>query len=181
MQNGCGSNEKFLIRVYPCASVAIDSPIPVLDFRISASYGGTEVLRDVACHIRSGEIVALVGLSGSGKSTMALSLLRLLRYRGGEAAGTILLEGNELIGKSDKEMRAVLGMRMGYVPQSPAAALNERLRVETLLEETWKAHSRTAPPAGFFNRLLESVQLRSGHCVVGSNSTLAEDLAAAVG
>ena len=44
--------------------------------------------------IGAGEIVALVGLSGSGKSTLALSLLRLLRYRGGEVTGSIVLEGS---------------------------------------------------------------------------------------
>ncbi len=44
-------------------------------------------------------------------------------------------------------------------PQSPASALNDRLRVETLLEETWRAHSSAQPPDGFFTKLLESVQL----------------------
>jgi ABC-type dipeptide/oligopeptide/nickel transport system ATPase component len=56
-------------------------------------------------------------------------------------------------------MRAVLGRRIGYVPQSPAAALNDRLRVETLLEETWHAHSGRRASDGFFAGLLESVQL----------------------
>jgi ABC-type glutathione transport system ATPase component len=132
---------------------------PVLEYRISARYGAREVLRDVTGRIAAGEIVALVGLSGSGKSTLALSLLRLLRYRGGEVTGTICLEGGELMGRSDREMRAVLGKRIGYVPQSPAAALNDRLRVETLLEETWRAHSQAKAAEGFFARLLESVQL----------------------
>ena len=56
-------------------------------------------------------------------------------------------------------MRGVLGRRIGYVPQSPASALNDRLRVETLLEETWRAHSGHARPTSFFESLLESVQL----------------------
>jgi ABC-type glutathione transport system ATPase component len=140
----------------------VDTDLPVLDFRISARYGAREVLRDVTGRIAAGEIVALVGLSGSGKSTLALSLLRLLRYRGGEVAGKLVLEGRELIGLSDREMRAVLGRRIGYVPQSPAVALNERLRVETLLEETWRAHSATRAPEAFFSKLLESVQLPVG-------------------
>jgi len=137
----------------------VPDSIPVLHFRITARYGAREVLRDVAGRIAAGEIVALVGLSGSGKSTLALSLLRLLRYRGGEVAGSIVLEGSELIGRTDREMRAVLGRRIGYVPQSPAVALNERLRVGTLLEETWRAHRSTKAPDGFFAQLLASVQL----------------------
>ncbi len=135
---------------------------PVLEFRISARYGAREVLCNVEGRIGTREIVALVGLSGSGKSTMALSLLRLLRYRGGDVNGSIRLEGGELMGRSDREMRAVLGRRIGYVPQSPASALNDRLRVETLLAETWRAHSPAIPPAGTFARLLESVHLPAG-------------------
>jgi peptide/nickel transport system ATP-binding protein len=130
-----------------------------LDFRVSARYGTAQVLHDVAVSIAPGEIVALVGLSGSGKSTLALSLLRLLHYRGGEVSGSIRLAGRELGGLSEREMRGVRGKLIGYVPQSPAAALNERLRVRTLLDETWRAHSPERATEGFFEALLESVQL----------------------
>jgi ABC-type dipeptide/oligopeptide/nickel transport system ATPase component len=116
------------------------------------------VLHDVAASIAPGEIVALAGLSGSGKSTLALSLLRLLHYRGGEVTGSIRLGGRELTRLSEREMRAVRGKSIGYVPQSPAAALNDRLRVRTLLGETWRAH---ATENGSFGKLLESVQLPS--------------------
>lgn len=128
----------------------------ILDFRISASYGTTEVLHEVAATIGPGEIVSLVGLSGSGKSTLALALLRLLRYRGGSVTGTIRLEGTELTTLSESEMRAIRGHRIGYVPQSPGLSLNPRLRVETLLAETWRAH---APVPTNHKSLLESVQL----------------------
>ncbi len=132
---------------------------PALAFRLSARYGANTVLHDVALSLAPGEIVALVGLSGSGKSTLALSLLRLLHYRGGEVSGSIRLAGRELSELSQREMRGVRGNRIGYVPQSPAAALNERLRVRTLLEETWRAHCPGRPAADFFAQLLESVQL----------------------
>jgi peptide/nickel transport system ATP-binding protein len=132
---------------------------PVLEFRVSASYGKTEVLHCVEGAIAPGEIVALVGLSGSGKSTLALALLRLLNYRGGEVSGSIRLAGRELAGASEREMRAVRGKLIGYVPQSPAAALNDRLRVRTLLAETWNAHADGRRPEASFASLLESVQL----------------------
>ena len=131
---------------------------PALEFRISARYDRTPVLHDVAARLAPGEIVALAGLSGSGKSTLALSLLRLLHYRGGEVTGTIRLAGRELTTLSEREMRAVRGKSIGYVPQSPAAALNDRLRVRTLLRETWRAH---ATENTSFGNLLESVQLPS--------------------
>ncbi|MDE3196927.1 MAG: ABC transporter ATP-binding protein [Acidobacteriota bacterium] len=131
----------------------------VLEFRISASYGDTRVLDGVEGRIARGEAVALVGLSGSGKSTLALALMRLLRYRGGSVNGSIRLEGEELIGAGEGRMRQLRGRRIGYVPQNPAAALNPRLRIRTLLDETWRAHSGEKPGEGFFRQLLESVQL----------------------
>ena len=130
-----------------------------LEFHISARYGEREVLHEVAGRIEPGEIVALVGLSGSGKSTLALALLRLLTYRGGKATGTVTVGGREIGALSERDMRAIRGNLIGYVPQSPASALNDRLRVRTLLAETWHAHEKTPVPAGFFARLLESVQL----------------------
>ncbi len=133
-----------------------------LAFQISARYGRTPVLHDVAAELAPGEIVALVGLSGSGKSTLALSLLRLLHYRGGDVSGSIKLEGRELTALTEREMRGVRGRLIGYVPQSPASALNDRLRVRTLLEETWRAHSLGQAPAGTFEKVLESVQLPAG-------------------
>ena len=133
----------------------------VLEFRLSASYGKARVLHDVAGCIAASEIAALVGLSGSGKSTLALALLRLLQYRGGEVEGSIRLQGEELVGLPAHRMRALRGRKIGYVPQSPAAALNGRLRVRTLLDETWSAHEPKKPPASFYQGLLESVHLPS--------------------
>lgn len=130
-----------------------------LDFHISAHYGSVPVLHDVAVTIAPGEILALVGLSGSGKSTLALALLRLLRYRGGSVTGNIRLEGRELSSLSEREMRSLRGKRIGYVPQNAASALNERIRVRTLLEETWNAHSPERAPDGVFERALTSVHL----------------------
>lgn len=135
------------------------SKATALEFRISAKYGETEVLHDVAGSIAPGEIVALVGLSGSGKSTLALSLLRLLEYRGGKTTGSVMVGGRETGSLNERAMRAIRGKLIGYVPQSPAAALNGRLRVRTLLEETWRAHENRPAPDGFFPKLLESVQL----------------------
>jgi peptide/nickel transport system ATP-binding protein len=130
-----------------------------LQFRISARYGKTKVLYDVEGQIAPGEIAALVGLSGSGKSTLALSLLRLLQYRGGEVTGSVEVAGQQIMDLSERAMRAIRGKTVGYVPQSPASALNERLRIRTLLRETWRAHASSPAPRDFFPRLLESVQL----------------------
>lgn len=135
--------------------------VPALEFSLSAAYRDTAVLTDVQSRIGRGEIVSLVGLSGSGKSTLALALLRLLHYRGGHVTGSIRLDGQEIGAVSERDMRRIRGLKIGYVPQSPATALNPRLRVQTLLNETWRAHAATLIDWKACGRLLESVQLPS--------------------
>ncbi len=132
---------------------------PVLEFQITACYGTVTVLDGVSARIQRGQIAALAGLSGSGKSTLALALLRLLQYRGGSVEGSIRLEGEELMGLSESRMRTLRGRRIGYVPQNPVAALNGRLRVRTLLEETWRAHESGSPPGERIQELLANVNL----------------------
>lgn len=129
----------------------------LLSVDISAEYApGRRVLRDVNFVMEPGEVLGLVGQSGSGKSTLAMALLRLLGMRGGRVSGSIRLEGRELTGLSEREMRSIRGRQIGFVPQSPASALNPALRVRTHLEEAWRAHARGP---GSFRKLLESVSL----------------------
>lgn len=134
---------------------------PALEFCFSAWYGDRQVLDDVSGEVRAGEVLSLVGLSGSGKSTLALALLGLLRYRGGRIAGSVRLCGRELREASEREMRGIRGKLVGYVPQNAAAALNGRLRIRTIFEETWRAHAKQRPPDGMEAGLLRSVHLPS--------------------
>jgi ABC-type dipeptide/oligopeptide/nickel transport system ATPase component len=87
------------------------------------------------------EFLGLVGQSGSGKTTLALAVLRLLDHTGARIQGHTTLLGEELNGLDEHRMREIRGRRVGLIPQSPAAALNPRLRIRTQLAEAWRAHS----------------------------------------
>ncbi len=113
----------------------------LLSLAISADYAGKPgVLRDLRLEMRPGEILGLVGESGSGKSTLALSILRLLELKGGKTAGSVRLNGRELMALSEKQMREVRGRDIGLVLQSPMSSLNPALRIGTQMYETWAAH-----------------------------------------
>lgn len=130
---------------------------PLLSYRVSAEYRGKgAVLRDVQFEIGQGEIVGLVGRSGEGKSTIASSILGLLPLKGGKCTGWIHFQGRDLLSLRDGEMRRVRGKAIGFVPQSPLAALNPNLRLRAQLDEAWRAHQEGSPD---WKPLLQSVSL----------------------
>jgi ABC-type dipeptide/oligopeptide/nickel transport system ATPase component len=112
----------------------------LLSISLSAEYGKKRVLRGVTFQIERGEILGLVGQSGCGKSTLALAILRLLHLKAGKAAGTIQLNGLDLMKLTEREMRAIRGKQIGLVLQSPLSSLNPVLRIGTQLQEAWYAH-----------------------------------------
>jgi ABC-type glutathione transport system ATPase component len=102
-----------------------------------------DVLSGVSFQIERGEIFGLVGASGSGKSTVALAILRLLENRGGTVRGSIRFEACDLMRQRPAELRRLRGQRIALVQQSPMSALNPALSLDTHFREAWRAHSRT--------------------------------------
>ena len=116
---------------------------PLLSVRISVDYPQKPgALEDVAFDIGEGEIFGLAGESGAGKSSIALAVLRLLDMRGGRVRGQILFGGRDLMRCRERELRQIRGREIALVLQSPIAALNPALRLETQFREAWRAHSQ---------------------------------------
>ncbi|MFE7508394.1 dipeptide ABC transporter ATP-binding protein [Promicromonospora sp. NPDC057488] len=90
---------------------------------LSVAYGRTQVVSDVSFAIPRGGSLALIGESGSGKSTIARSVLRLLPD-GGAARGRVELEGRDVLELPERRFRPLRGRSLGFVPQDPGSALN---------------------------------------------------------
>src|ERR1700676_5279071 len=95
---------------------------PLLELRnLSTHYvsaQGTRVVRavdEVSLRINPGETLGIVGESGSGKSTLALSILRVLPPGARIVGGQMLFEGEDLLQKSEEEMRQVRGRRIAMI------------------------------------------------------------------
>ncbi len=123
---------------------------PLLSLCLTVDYPNRPgVLRDVCLEVQRGEIVGLVGQSGSGKSTIALAILRLLHMKGGRASGSVEFGGKDLLTLREKEMLRLRGKEIGLVLQSPLSSLNPVLSIGTQLREAWKVHADSgSPPCG---------------------------------
>ena len=100
----------------------------------------TRAVEDVSLTLEAGKTLGIVGESGSGKTTLALSLMRLLPPAARIAGGSMRFEGEELLEKSDSEMRAIRGKRMAMILQDPMASLNPLFTVGDQIGETLREH-----------------------------------------
>jgi len=130
---------------------------PLLSVRIAADYRGRpNVLLRVEFDIQPGEIVGLAGQSGSGKSTIALAIMRLLHLKGGSLRGSIGFRGGDLLSATEREMRGLRGREIALVLQNPMSSLNPALRIGTQLSEAWEAHAH-APRGAREAHILETL------------------------
>jgi len=126
-----------------------DDKAPVLEVRgLTTEFGaGREGARPplravdgISFDIARGEILALAGESGSGKSVTALSIVRLVPPPGRTIAGSVRLEGLDLLALDERELQRVRGARIGFVFQEPMAALNPSFTVGDQVAEVLQVH-----------------------------------------
>ncbi|MGN7164808.1 ABC transporter ATP-binding protein [Paenibacillus cellulositrophicus] len=107
----------------------------------STKKGMVDAVRGVTLRVKKGKTTVILGESGSGKSVMLRSILRLTQ-RGSNVAGSVRLEGEDLLGKSPKEMVAIRGNRVAMIFQDALSALDPLYRVGDQLKETIRAHHK---------------------------------------
>ncbi|MER5350095.1 ABC transporter ATP-binding protein [Kitasatospora sp. NPDC002551] len=117
--------------------------LEVAGLRVTA--GAHEVVHGVDFTLSPGEILGLVGESGSGKTLSALAVNRMLPPGCRTTAGTVRLDGTDLLALPEPAVRAVRGRRIGMVFQDPLAYLNPRMPIGRQLAEAALVHgaSRT--------------------------------------
>jgi len=107
---------------------------------------GTRVVKavdEVSLSLNAGETLGIVGESGSGKSTLALTMLRVLPPAARIVSGRIMFQGEDLVAKSDAEMREVRGKRIAMILQDPMASLNPLFSIGNQVAEPIRVHNGT--------------------------------------
>jgi peptide/nickel transport system ATP-binding protein len=115
-------------------------------------------VRGMNFHVNPGEVVALVGESGAGKSASALAVVGLLPEYA-EVSGSIRLHGNELIGLSDQKMSAIRGKAIGTVFQDPMSALTPVYTIGDQIAEAIEIHQRDSTRRAARARAVELLEL----------------------
>jgi len=117
-------------------------------------------LNGINFSIRRGEAMALVGETGAGKTTTAMSILRLLpKYTGKVKQGEILLEGTDLLKATDKEMQDIRGRRISMIFQDPMTSLNPVIPIGKQIGEVIALHHKKMGKAEVENKVEEILNL----------------------
>ena len=109
---------------------------------LSLSIGDAQILYDIDLTMQPGEIVAITGESGSGKSMTALAVMGLLP-QGSRPQGAIMLDGTDILQTSEPDLCQMRGNTMGMVFQEPMTALNPVLTIGEQVAETILIHEKT--------------------------------------
>ncbi|WP_051297288.1 dipeptide ABC transporter ATP-binding protein [Brevibacterium album] len=107
---------------------------------LHVEYGGHAAVRDVSFTVARGGSLAIVGGSGSGKSTTVKALLGLLPSNAKVTAGQVVYDGVTLPALDAASVRALRGSRIGLVPQDPMASLNPAMRVGDQICDSLRQH-----------------------------------------
>ncbi|WP_219211829.1 ABC transporter ATP-binding protein [Variovorax boronicumulans] len=137
---------------------------PLLDIRALHTHfetqrGTVRSVNGVSLHVGAGEIVGLVGESGCGKSVTSFSVMRLIPSPPGSiVGGEIIFEGEDLLKKSDAEMRAIRGRSISMIYQDPMTSLNPLRSIGVQIAESVALHEGVSQRQGM-QRAVEMLQL----------------------
>lgn len=113
-----------------------------LEVNFITNYGEIKAVRNVSFDLNKGEVLAIVGESGCGKSALCRSLLKLLPRNGYIKSGEILFKKNDLCKVSDEEMNKIRGNDISMIFQNPTTTLNPTITIGKQILEAIRIHNK---------------------------------------
>lgn len=123
------------------------------------SHGEVQAVRDVSFSLKAGEVLALVGESGCGKSVLCKSIMKLLPETARIKGGSISVNGADITGYSERDMQRLRGRLFSMIFQDPLTSLNPTIPIGEQIAEAVSAHNRKLGKAAVRQRVMELMQL----------------------
>ncbi|HEY0168121.1 MAG TPA: ABC transporter ATP-binding protein [Jatrophihabitans sp.] len=123
-----------------------DAFLSVRDLRVHfpTADGLVKGVDGLSFDVRRGEIMGIVGESGSGKSVTSQAILGLHKGSQARVTGEIWLDGTELVGASEEQMRSLRGDKMAMIFQDPLSAMHPFYRVGSQIAEAYLVHNKVS-------------------------------------
>ncbi|MED1468947.1 nickel import ATP-binding protein NikD [Bacillus salipaludis] len=113
-----------------------------LHVQVKTKNGAANLVQDINFELKRGKVLGLVGESGCGKTVTSMSILQLLDRKTTKIDGSIKLQGQELNGLSEKEMRGIRGKDIAFIMQNPMNAFTPVFTIGHQFIETICSHTR---------------------------------------
>ncbi|WP_342041878.1 nickel import ATP-binding protein NikD [Bacillus sp. OTU2372] len=113
-----------------------------LHVEVKTKNGAATLVQDINFELKRGEVLGLVGQSGCGKTVTSMSILQLLDRKTTKVTGSIELQGHELNGLGEKEMRGIRGKDIAFIMQNPMNAFTPVFTIGHQFIETIRSHTQ---------------------------------------
>lgn len=130
-----------------------------LSVTFHSPHGLVEAVRGVSFSLQAGEVLAIVGESGCGKSVLCKSIMKLLPESAQITGGRILLKGMDITGYTEREMRRLRGRAFSMLFQDPMTALAPTMTIGRQIGEAVLVHRPRLPRAALRRRVAELLDL----------------------
>lgn len=130
-----------------------------LSVSFDTDQGELQAVRDVSFLLKSGEVLAIVGESGCGKSVLCKSIMKLLCGRARVKSGSIAVDGVDITRYQERDMRKLRGRLFSMVFQDPMTALNPTMTIGRQIGEAVKVHHPQMTRDAVHRRVIELMEL----------------------
>ena len=130
-----------------------------LSVGIKSPAGKVQAVRDVSFTLHPGEVLAIVGESGCGKSMLCKTIMKLLPKSAKIEGGKIIANGVDITEFSDRDMRKLRGKLFSMIFQDPMTALNPTIPIGNQIAEAILVHEPKLPKEEVYNRVIELMEL----------------------
>lgn len=121
--------------------------------------GEVQAVRDVSFSLKKGEILAVVGESGCGKSVLCKSIMKLLPKSARIKEGTILLKGTDITRYKERDMQKIRGKFFSMIFQDPMTSLNPTMKIGQQIAEAILIHDRRKTKEQVYQKVIQLMEL----------------------